>query len=422
MTNYNLKINDENILFDDTNNYDEIFHDDFNNEILIISEIDIFIAKYNIPETVDNQKKTRKEKRKEKLKNMLINPNDIKYNGPLSYRHLRIIAWLTFALGQFLIVSNAATFLVDKPLIGEGWEILIEFVANLATPLFLVATFSIIFKRRQAFRNMILLYAIAFLAISIGFLFCYQRYIVLLLKELELDADNITRILSNKFGGKLQINIFADLLSMTLIHFFINYIPIKYFKGKKIYLFRALVILPLLYLIASYVLIGLDSSNNIYLRIEAYPFLTTKSPLVHLLFITLSLWLKRREKNFLKLGGTKQDYKRFLNTNRNSLAFSIKTSILFTIFSILDFILLIVVTCICFIEGMDIDSGLDFAMSLGFGECTGLFMAIPIILLFSYKKEYKNSAIDIIIPMAGIGLIAFAYIEGIHQILMAVLK
>ena len=37
---------------------------------------------------------SRKQKRLEKLKKQIFRDKDIKYVGPLSYRYLRIIAWL----------------------------------------------------------------------------------------------------------------------------------------------------------------------------------------------------------------------------------------------------------------------------------------------------------------------------------------
>ena len=50
-------------------------------------------------------KPSREEKRLEKLRKKLLNPNDIKYQGPLSYRYLRIIAWIAFAFTQILALA-----------------------------------------------------------------------------------------------------------------------------------------------------------------------------------------------------------------------------------------------------------------------------------------------------------------------------
>ena len=54
--------------------------------------------------------------------------------------------------------------------------------------------------------------------------------------------------------------------------------------------------------------------------------------------------------------------------------------------------------------------------SWGFGQCFPMILVIPIILLFDYKKTYDNNTLDIIIPIAGIGAIAFLYFEVGYEI------
>ena len=54
------------------------------------------------------------------------------------------------------------------------------------------------------------------------------------------------------------------------------------------------------------------------------------------------------------------------------------------------------------------------------GECAGLVFAIPILMGFSYSRKHKQSNLDIIIIIGGIGLIVLSYVEMIYQILMAI--
>ena len=63
----------------------------------------------------DKKHLTRSEKReirKQKLKNRLIRPDDIKYQGPISYRVLRIIAWVLIALGQLAFLNGVSDFIL----------------------------------------------------------------------------------------------------------------------------------------------------------------------------------------------------------------------------------------------------------------------------------------------------------------------
>ena len=66
---------------------------------------------------------TRSEKReirKQKLKNRLIRHDDIKYQGPISYRVLRIIAWVLIALGQLAFLNGVSDSLIQwNPLTNE---------------------------------------------------------------------------------------------------------------------------------------------------------------------------------------------------------------------------------------------------------------------------------------------------------------
>ena len=366
--------------------------------------------------------KRRKIRRREKFKNMILNPEDIKYVGPLSYRHLRIIAWIAFAIGQYVMISNLATSLLKTNLIPNGLSTFLDIFSDLSTPLFLMAIFAVIFSQQKTYKSAVVFYAAAFLSIGIGFLLFYSRYVSMLVAKMGYDITTASESLGDAIGRRAQINVFADLLSLTLFHFFINYNPHKFFKGKKKILFRLMILFPIAYLVTSYILIGLDAAGSIALRFEIFPFLTTKSPMVHILFISLSIWIKNRERIFLKLGGTRAEYKKYLKTNRNSLFFSIQASVLFAIFSFVDFIALIVVAAIRYMKnGMDMDQAIFFAQRLGFSQCAILFIAIPFILLFSYQKKYKNNTMDIIIPFIGIGLTAFAYFEGIFEMVMILL-
>ena len=138
--------------------------------------------------------------------------------------------------------------------------------------------------------------------------------------------------------------------------------------------------------------------------------------MVYGIFIFLSLWTKRRERMFKKFGGTDAEYNQFLHTKKNSWAYSLEISKLFFWFAFLDFLMYI----FGFVQGALV--GLEDAVvesylaAIGIGQCIGLGFAIPFILLFSYNKIHKDSTLDIIIPVVGVGLFAFVYIEGLYEV------
>ena len=56
--------------------------------------------------THKEKKRIKKEKKKAQIRAKLFNKKDIKYRGLLSYRHLRIIAWISLAVGQMYLFHN----------------------------------------------------------------------------------------------------------------------------------------------------------------------------------------------------------------------------------------------------------------------------------------------------------------------------
>ncbi len=58
----------------------------------------------------------------------------------------------------------------------------------------------------------------------------------------------------------------------------------------------------------------------------------------------------------------------------------------------------------------------SIAMSIGFGRSSCLVFFAPIMLLFNYTKIPKNKTVGMLIPVAGIVLIALLGVQGIYQL------
>ena len=365
------------------------------------------------------EKLTRKEKRRLKLKHKLLNPVDIKYQGPLSYRALRIIAWVCFALGQIVIINTFGSNVMVWNGFSGGWKTIFNLLSSLSTPLFIIAAFSLVLKGRKSFKSLLLFYGGAFFGIGLGLLFFYLRYVRGLFIKLEISETDLAEMTRSFVASHAQVNVFSDLFMFALFHFFINYTPIKKFKGKKIYIFRSLSLIPCIMILVSYLLKVNVGLGNIELPVGLYPFLTTKSPLVYMVFVVISLWINYRERLFIRLGATKAEYHQFLKTNRNSLSFSITLSILILISFVIEFIFLFILYGAYYeLTGGDTDLFMIIAGIYGVGQCIPLILAIPFILLFSYVREHKNPMIDTFIPFVGIGLTVIVYLEGIFQLIV----
>ena len=142
-----------------------------------------------------------------------------------------------------------------------------------------------------------------------------------------------------------------------------------------------------------------------------------------MVFIVISLWIKYRERLFLRLGATKEEFQKFLNTNRNAFSVSAHLSLVILMAALLDVIsasaLLIIYACIGKVD----DNFLSVASStFGAGQAFSMLIAVPFILLYSYKRKHKDQRVDIIIPLGGVALVALTYIECIYQFILYLLN
>lgn len=378
----------------------------------------------------NNQEQTQKPTKIWRGKNIhLVNEeNDIKFRGPLSYRHLRIAGWFFLLIAQVGVLLGMATksSLISVP---EPVLTLFEVFGSLMTPLFLVAAFSQVLIAKDGYKRLIftyvagaiglyLLYILVFLHFGVGFAYSITG-------DWKLAFDNVSSIAAMAAAySNVSFNIFIDLVLCTLVTFFINYRPSKYFQGKKIYLFRSFVALPILFELGSIALKILSTQGVISLSAFVIPLLTTKAPVAFFIFIALALFVKNREKFYLKKGKTHKDYKDFLHTNVNRLHFSLFLVFAILIAVVIDMLLFISLSLIQaapYMNGPDVETVvLTSAMAVnswGFGNCIPMIFIIPFIILFDYKKTYTNKKIDLLIPVVGVALLALVYIEGLFEIL-----
>ena len=401
-------------------NIEEVIPDenDIDNKVILDDEESVnIVVNETIDETIgtkeEKKKISRKEKKINKMRLKLLDSMDIKYRGPLSYRHLRIIAWIAMAITQFLLINNISGSLFGQPMVsGPGYYVL-SILSDLAVPLFFIATFSTILNKSKSYKKILILYTALYFSIALGVIIIFRRYLYgffgTMASESPITTD-ASLYAGETIGPKLNFNVFSDLLMLSLFNFFIVYKPTKYFQGNKRIIFRLFSIIPLVVASISYLLKTLQSFGKIMLPFEMYPFLTTKPPLVYLIFILLTLWMKRREKWFIKLGASQDDYEKYQKSNKNSLSFAKALSLFLAIASVLDFVAVIVIGVFAYLKGLD---PMGSALAMQFGQCAGLFVAIPFVLLFSYTKSYEAGGnTDLLIPLAGIGLIVLTYVEA----------
>ena len=365
---------------------------------------------------------------KEKRINRLLNAseeNDIKFHPVLSYRHLRIIAWAFLIISQLGLMLSTGSSLFNP---GEGWETFFRVLQSgqsIMSPLFLLAAFTVVLTAKDGYRRLFILYGGLTVLVYVAFLFVYLHYFVGFLNIAYgyEGANELVKKLLLAFSpnGYFSFNIFVDLLLCTAVTFFLNYTPKDHFKGNKLYIFRFLALIPILYEVGSIVLKTLSGLGVMTLSPYVFPALTTKPPVAFFIFVFMAIFVKEREKLFVKKGKTKQDFKNFENTNLNRLHFSLFLTFIIVLAVILDIILLIGLPFLGLIgvgdAAPEVVEGiytltLTRVYEIGIGKTIPMLLIIPLVIFYDYKKTYKDNRIDMIIPVVGIALLVFVTIEG----------
>ena len=348
--------------------------------------------------------------------------NDIKYRGPLSYRHLRIIAWVCMIFMALSILFSV--FYKIKHL--EGYDIaqqIFNFLGSLALPLFLIANFSFIMRNKKNLKKVILFYGLAALGMMfVAYAFLFRYYFTVMTRykpdTFELAKDLLEMIINNNVNKYVFLNVFIDLFLCSLAFTFLTYQPKKYFQGKKVIIFRLFALLPVAYELACiYIKLHIITSDTFFIPWYIFPLLTTKPPMLLLGFLILTILLAIRKHLYIKKNNCGEDqYEKFLQTNANSLHFSFMTVAVLLLVVVLDLIVFSIVTnSIAMKTGYELEEVSKMVVKSGLGETVPVILIFPLIFLFSYSKEYKDNIIDKLIPVGGIGLCVLVVMETIVQ-------
>ena len=132
-------------------------------------------------------------------------------------------------------------------------------------------------------------------------------------------------------------------------------------------------------------------------------------------FVIMCIYIKFREKKYLKKGGTVEGYELYERTNRNSFKFSRVMALTFFIVAIVDLIVFIIGLAAIYAANNLAEEYLELAMnvlsSFTLGKSVCLILVIPFILLFDYTKQHKNPGLDKFVPIGGLVLLIFAIFE-----------
>ena len=357
--------------------------------------------------------------------------NDIKYRAPLSYRYLRIIAWVCLIIAQIGMVAKLNIRIIPGSEAQIGWvKDMGEIFATFPLPLFLLANFAVMYQKRDSWKKMLMFYggvALALYIVANVVIIHYGYGFVNAFAQIDfMDMAKGFGILLFGLGKTgLVFNIFIDLFLCALVFYFLNYKP-KSFQGKKLIIFRSFVIIPILYEVGSILIKYFASLGQMDLPFFVFFLLTSKPPLMFAAIIALFVILKIEEIRKRKQHLNNDFVNEHRKTNAHSLRFSIIIAITFFAAGIIDLIIYLsssyALASSLVVDVEDVDAASFLALyvisHLGFGDASTLMLVAPLALLFSYTKVHKNKKIDPFIPVAGVALILFVYLEGLFQIMV----
>ena len=356
--------------------------------------------------------------------------DDIKYKGVFSFQSFQVLGWICITVAVVMALMKVAVRVNPEDAQRFlGIADVISYIAEMSLPFLLMANFARILNNSEGYKKQLLRNGGAAAGIALVFLIFFNRYIVgtvgLLLEDAS-DANNL--VMTSFYGvnkrGFFAFNIFIDLLLCTLFMYFMNARPKRVFTGRKILIFRAFAILPVAYEVASLLLKGLSAAGQVRIPSWGFPLLSVKPPMTFIVFMMLAIYIKTREWRYCRHGKTHEEYQEFLKTNRNAWNFSVFTAVILFVAGVIDLIIFIVMVLNQGGSAEGVNALVEsetaikntVAYSVGFGKSLILMIFAPIVLLFNYTKIPKNKTVGMLIPVAGIALIALIVVQGAYQL------
>jgi len=352
--------------------------------------------------------------------------HDIRYRGPLSYQGLMALGWLMIVFSAVRVLLFMLIGSDNDPQLVRSinpFITVLGYLSGFSVPLMLIANFARIMNNDGEYKRLLLTNGLSAAAIfGVTWLF-FSRYAVGTLSMAVTEPEQVMPRLEAFFrahnqAGFLSFNMFVDLFLCTLTMFCLNARPKRFFTGKRIILLRLIALLPVAYEVASLWLKILAVTERITLPFWTFPLLTVKPPITFALFVCMAVHFRGREFRFCRHGRTHREYLDYLQSNRNSLHFSIYLAIGLLIAAVADILLSNAIYWGA-IRWVQADQGESAVISWKVFEATGLgkeddylILIAPLMLLFSYNRVPRWKKLDKVIPAAAIILIVLLFLEA----------
>ncbi len=315
------------------------------------------------------------------------------YQPFFSYQILKYIGVVLLTVSQLVTLNSIySLYFGTTNFIDDNLKTLLKTIGQIGLPLVLIATLAgIIYNRKRIY-----LYLGFYAAGAISFVFLEQLaihlYVMMLLSQggVTISAEtlqSIEQLIITFLNEFVSLNVFVDLFLCACFFFFMFYRP-----KKRQFLFRICFFLPLSYLIAGYILAVLRKYGILSLNFYLVSFLPSKKPIAYAIVFAMLIYLK------------------IFNGNNDEFIVDSRSFALYISIAVVFF---------CIIDALF--SFMPDAKNFQVGDNYMLFISVPFLLCFDYKRPIKHRWISYTIPAyyaASYGVLLFFYSSIIIDIIM----
>lgn len=363
------------------------------------------------------EKRQQRRLKKEQNNNLVAYSaeNDIKYRAPLGINHVRTIAWLCIVLTQIAALIGASNSIMGREIVSSGVVSAIQLFASMSVPLFLISSFSYILQNRDRCGRIVLFYLSLSMIIPFLYFLVFFHYGTGLLKAFSSPAaenlnEAVSVLVADALGSSLNCNIFIDMALFSSLTFFLTAKPkLKIFSGKRLWIFRALALIPILYEVGAFAYKLECILGKALPTLYGYAFMPTKAPLTFIAFMLVLAFELSRKRRYISLGGSEEGYAEFFMTRKNSLMFAKSTAKTFAFIGGVDILFMCICYCIMYLGNA---ADMNILFELGIGNSADLLTLAPFVLLFSYNRKPKIANYNLILPIVMIFVLVLVFLEG----------
>lgn len=197
----------------------------------------------------------------------------------------------------------------------------------------------------------------------------------------ELLSIGLNELLPSAFLSYMNINVFQDLLLCNVCFYFVAYRSER-LQGGRLVLFRTLSILPIAWLVVGVVLSGMIRAGMLVLPVWLVALLPSKRLSGLVLFFCMVLYYKYHEAEYIRQGKTEDEYEIYLSSNKNSTRFSVFMAVVLILISVAEWSL----------------SHISGIANWRIGTSSGMYLAVPFVLLFSYNRVQRHKVLNVFVP------------------------